>query len=41
VVVGQRSVVEKVHEETVICDEHSRDERIWELIDGHRVIIEP
>jgi hypothetical protein len=39
-VVGQRGIMKQIHEQAVIIDEHTRNEWVWKLINGHRMIIE-
>jgi hypothetical protein len=32
--------VEKIHEDQVVRNEAARDERVWKIVDGHRVVVD-
>ena len=39
-VMSQCSIVEEVHVQQVVLDEHTGDEWIWEVVDWHRVVVQ-
>lgn len=39
VVVCQRGVMEQVDEQKVVINENTWDERVWEIVDGHSMVV--
>jgi hypothetical protein len=39
VVMGQRGVVEQVHEEQLVSDETAVDEGVWEVVNWHCEVV--